>query len=236
MELKTKVMRVVEKLKINPDNGRIGISAGSGYGKTYLSMALLKKGLKAGYKVYALSYTQHSEEKYWDDLKKYGDVVIYEAGFESLELNDLIVFFYKVFEDKQGKKIIYINDLDLYLENADSTTLALLKKIFSSIRKLNSILIYEVKDIKGPNYLSLIYNTKILFLGKSGRDEDTLFKHIGFEDLKYYYNELKEKDHEFLAIDINNKKVEFVKVIGDEIVRIPKKINIENMGGEDEPY
>jgi len=234
MELIMKVMRVIEKLKINSDNGRIAISAGSGYGKTYLSMVLLKKGLKAGYKVYALSYTQHSEKRYWDNLKKYGDIVIYEAGFESLELNDLIVFFNKIFEDKQGKKIIYINDLDLYLEKADSTTIALLKKIFSSIRKLNSILIYEVKDIKGPNYLSLIYNTKILFLGKSGRDEDTLFKHIDFEDLNYYYNELK--DHEFLAIDIDNKKVAFVKVIDDDIFKIPKKINIENIDDEDESY
>jgi len=135
-----KVIKMSDMWKISADNGRIGISAKSGYGKTYLSLALLKKGLEAGYNLYILSYTPQTEAKYWNNLKKYGNFKLYEASFK--DLNDIIAFFYEIFKDKQGKKIIYINDLDLYLETADSTTLGLLKRVFSSIRKVNTCLLY----------------------------------------------------------------------------------------------
>ena len=236
-------MKMSNIWKINTDNGRIGISARSGYGKTYLSLALLNKGLQAGYSLYVLSYTPKSEEKYWNELKKYGNFNIYEANFK--DLNDIIAFFYEVFKDKQGKKIIYINDLDLYLETADSTTIGLLKRVFSSIRKVNTIFIYETKSIKGNKYLSLLDNTDILFLAKFGREQETLFKHIGMEELKDLYDKLE--DHEFLMIDTANKIVNFVKVISKDneiignIVEVPKNIDIENedkikKGDEDEPY
>jgi len=235
MDLKMKVMMMSDVWKINADNGRIGVSAKSGWGKTYLSLALLKEGLKAGYKLYILSYTPQTEAKYWNELKKYGDFKIYEAEFKDLSLNDIIEFFYNVFKDKEGKKIIYINDLDLYLENADSTTIGLLKRVFSSIRKVNSIFIYETKSIKGNKYLSLLDNTDILFLGKFGREQETLFKHLGMEELEDLYNQLG--DHEFLVIDTSNKIVNFVKVVGDDIVEVPKNLDIENKkGGEDESY
>jgi len=218
--------------KITPENGRIGISAKSGYGKTYLSLALLKKGLQAGYKLYILSYTPQTEANYWNELKKYGEFNMYEAEFK--DLNDIIAFFYDVFKDKQGKKIIYINDLDLYLETADSTTIGLLKRVFSSIRKVNTIFIYETKSIKGNKYLSLLDNTDILFLGKFGREQETLFKHLGMEELESLYEKLE--DHEFLMIDTSNKIVNFVKVVGDDIVEIPKNLDNENKGDEDEYY
>lgn len=223
-----------EKWKINVDNGRIGISAKSGYGKTYLSLALLKKGLQAGYKLYILSYTPQTEVKYWNELKKFGDFKMYEAGFKDLSLNDIIEFFYNVFKDKEGKKIIYINDLDLYLETADSTTISLLKRVFSSIRKVNTIFIYETKSIKGNKYLSLLDNTDILFLGKFGRKQETLFKHLGMEELEDLYNQLE--DHEFLVIDTSNKIVNFVKVIGDDIVEVPKNLDVENKKSDEDEY
>ena len=228
-----KVMMMSDVLKINPDNGRIGISAKSGWGKTYLSLALLKKGLQAGYKLYVLSYTPKSEKNYWNEIKKYGDVHIQYAKFKNA--NDIITFFYEVFKDKKGGKILYINDFDLYLNRADSTTIKLLNSIFSSIRKSNSILIYETKSIKGSRFLFLLDNTDILFLGKFGRGQETLFKNIRMEDFETSYDKLE--DHEFLMIDTTKQDVKFVKVIGDDIVEVPKDIDVENKeSGEDEYY
>jgi len=235
MKMIMKVMKVTNTWKISPDNGRIGISAKSGYGKTYLSLALLKKGLQAGYKLYILSYTPQTEAKYWNELKKYGDFKMYEANFK--DLNDIIAFFSEVFKDKEGKKMIYINDLDLYLETADSTTISLLKRVFSSIRKVNSIFIYETKSIKGNKYLSLLDNTDILFLGKFGREQETLFKHLGTEEAESSYDKLE--DHEFLMIDTTSKEVKIVKVVGDDIVEVPKGIDAEKLNkksDEDEYY
>ena len=230
-----KVMMMSEIWKITPENGRIGISAMSGWGKTYLSLALLKKGIQAGYKVYVLSYTKHSEKNYWEELKKYGNVDIHYAEFKGA--NDIIKFFYEVFKDKKGGKILYINDFDLYLNRADSTTIALLNSIFSSIRKSNSIFIYETKSIKGSRFLFLLDNTDILFLGRFGRLQETLVKHLGIEDLEISYNKLQP--HEFLIIDTTTQKVKFVKVVGDDIVEIPKDLDVEDKtkeGGEDEYY
>jgi len=232
MKMIMKVMKMTNTWKINADNGRIGISAKSGYGKTYLSLALLKEGLKAGYKLYILSYTPQTEAKYWNELKKYGDFKMYEANFK--DLNDIIAFFSEVFKDKEGKKMIYINDLDLYLETADSTTIGLLKRVFSSIRKVNTIFIYETKSIKGNKYLSLLDNTDILFLGKFGREQETLFKHLGMEELEDLYNQLE--DHEFLVIDTSNKIVNFVKVIGNDIVEVPKNLDVENKKSDEDEY
>jgi len=223
---------MTKKWKITPENGRIGISAKSGYGKTYLSLALLKKGLQAGYKLYILSYTPKTEEKYWNELKRYGDFKMFEASFK--DLNDIIAFFNEVFKDKEGKKIIYINDLDLYLETADSTTIGLLKRVFSSIRKVNTIFIYETKSIKGNKYLSLLDNTDILFLGMFGRKQETLFSHLGMEDAESLYEKLE--DHEFLVIDTSNKIVNFVKVVGDDIVEIPKDLDVENKKSDEDEY
>jgi len=234
LKMKMKVMMMSEIWKINVDNGRIGISAKSGWGKTYLSLALLKEGLKAGYKLYILSYTPQTEVKYWNELKKFGDFKMYEAGFKDLSLNDIIEFFYKVFKDKEGKKIIYINDLDLYLETADSTTISLLKRVFSSIRKVNTIFIYETKSIKGNKYLSLLDNTDILFLGKFGRVQETLFKHLGTEEAESSYDKLA--DHEFLMINTTSKEVKIVKVVGDDIVEVQKDIDVENKKSDEDEY
>ena len=221
-----------EVWKITPENGRIGISAMSGWGKTYLSLALLKNGIQAGYKLYMLSYTPKTEAKYWDELKKYGDFIMYEANFK--DLNDIIAFFYEVFKDKQGKKIVYINDLDLYLETADSTTIGLIRKVFSSIRKVNSIFIYETKSIQGHKYLSLIDNTDILFLGKFGRKQESLFSHLGIEDAESLYEKLAE--HEFLMINTKTQEVKIVKVVGDDIVEVTKDLDNEEEEGDDNEY
>ena len=221
-----------EILKITSENGRIGITAKSGWGKTYLSLALLKKGIQAGYKVYVLSYTKHSEKNYWEELKKYGDVIIYYAEFKNA--NDIIKFFYDVFKDKKGGKILYINDLDLYLNRADSTTIALLNSIFSSIRKSNSIIIYETKSMKGSRFLFLLDNTDILFLGRFGRLQETVVKHIGIEDLQTSYDKLKP--HEFLMIDTTYQEVKIVKVVGDDIVEVTKDLDNEEEEGDDNEY
>ena len=89
-------------LKITPENGIIGISAMSGYGKTYLATTILKKGLQAGYKLYVLSYSLSIDKTYWDELKKYGDTNI--TSPESFSISDLITFIYKAFSNKKEEK------------------------------------------------------------------------------------------------------------------------------------
>jgi len=232
MKMIMKVMMMSEIWKINADNGRIGISAKSGWGKTYLSLALLKKGLQAGYKLYVLSYTPKGEKNYWDEIKKYGDVHVQYAKFRNA--NDIIAFFYEVFKDKKGGKILYINDFDLYLNRADSTTIKLLNSIFSTIRKANSILIYETKSIKGSRFLFLLDNTDLLFVGRFGRGQGTLFKNIRMEEFESSYDKLE--DHEFLMIDTTNQDVKFVKVIGDDIVEVPKNLDAENKKSDEDEY
>jgi len=218
---------------IGPENWLIGINAETGYGKTYLSFALLKEGLKAGYKVYILAYAPESDEVYWNELTKYGDINLYEA--KSDKIDEVFTFIYEIFKDKKGAKIIYINNLDLYLEKAGYNSISALEEIFSLLRKLDCVVIYEIGSIagsiKGNKYLPLLADMRILFLGRFRIVPTTLFNHLTIKNVNELYNKLKY--HEFLMLNLQNKSVNFVKVAGGNIVEVPENVHSSN---EDKYY
>jgi len=221
---------------IDPENWLIGINAKTGYGKTYLSFALLKEGLKAGYKVYILTHAPESDEVYWNELTKYGDINLYRA--KSSKIDEVFAFIYEIFKDKKGAKIIYINNLDLYLEKAGYNSISALEEIFSLLRKLDCVVIYEIGSIagsiKGNKYLSLLDDMRILFLGRFVIVPTSLFNHLIIKNVNEFYNKLK--DHEFLMLNLNNESVNFVKVAGGNIVEVPKDINSESETSDDNEY
>ena len=100
------------------------------------------------------------------------------------------------------------------------------------MRKVNSIFIYEVgESIQGSKLLSLLDDTDILFIGRFGRDQKTLFKHLGINKLEELYNEIK--NHEFLMINLDTKVVNIVKVVGNDLIEVPENAYSSD---EDEYY
>lgn len=124
---------------ISADNGKILISAPSGYGKTYFVTALLKQALLRKWKIKILSYTKTVENRYWSELEEQGAEIVYT---EKTNQESLLNFLFSL---KNGNVIAYIDDIDLYIKDKDTDTLDILSDYFSVCRKSNIILVMSLK-------------------------------------------------------------------------------------------
>ncbi len=180
------------KIDIEPNFGKILITAGSGYGKTFLSSILIKMAIAKGWKVNALLYTPNEVDKYFKDVKDKMNIVI----AEETNFQNLINFIVDSIKNNLEGSVIYVNDLDLYIENEKE--IELLVKLFSAIRKLNTIFIYELKVPKN-NFVSLVELTNIIFLGKFRRYSAT-FDNWGYGNLYDEMMNLNANEHVFLLL------------------------------------
>ncbi|MEM3845734.1 MAG: hypothetical protein QXU98_08535 [Candidatus Parvarchaeota archaeon] len=192
-----------EQIEINETINTIGISAHSGYGKTYISMSLLKQFIEAGYKINILSYTKESEAYYWKQFE--GNKQVNIDYVETPNVFEMIKFIIKHIKDQS---ILYINDADLYLNSPEYSDTAsnLILNILSSIRKTNSKIIFEFKSIKGMKFLNILEQLDLLFIGYFTR-QMPIFDSIN--------PEIKDN----LAI-LDTKEHDFVYVYGKDVVGI----------------
>ncbi|MEM3845144.1 MAG: hypothetical protein QXU98_05525 [Candidatus Parvarchaeota archaeon] len=192
-----------EQIEINETINAIGISAHSGYGKTYLSIALLKQFIEAGYYINILSYTKESEAFYWKQFENNKQVNI--DYVETPNIFEMIKFIIKHIKDQS---ILYINDADLYLNSPEYSDTAsnLILNILSSIRKTNSKIIFEFKSIKGMKFLNILEQLDLLFIGYFTR-QMPIFDSIN--------PEIKDN----LAL-IDTQEHDFVYVYGKDVVGI----------------
>ncbi|MEM5784580.1 MAG: hypothetical protein QXF15_02485, partial [Candidatus Aenigmatarchaeota archaeon] len=182
-------------IEINEKINSIAISAHSGYGKTYLSMALLRQFIKVGYKINILSYTKESESSYWKQFENNKQVNIDFINIPTVfEMMSFIIRHIK------EQSILYINDADLYLNspeyNEDASSLIL--SILSAIRKTNSKIIFEFKSIKGLKFLNIFEQLDLILVGYFTRQMPILTT-INPEIDEYLRN-IDTKEHDFVYI------------------------------------
>lgn len=194
-------------IKINADNGRILVSARSGYGKTYLVKALLKDALKQGWKVRILSYTEKKEANYWNELKKAGADITFTDSTDEKTLIDFLT-------DTEGNEVVYVDDLDLYISYDTKTGTKLLKDYMSACRKANVILIFSLKDMKEEFY-DLLKLSSILFIGKFMTHLGVLDR-LNFENIREKEESLNDAKHEFLMLNLDDNSINFVRVDENE--------------------
>ena len=212
-------------IQLNASQGRILVSAKSHWGKTYLIQKMLLDFRAKGWEVNILSYTKESEVDYWKELEKSWCKITYA---DTTDYKTLMNFFFSV----KANSVIYIDDLDLYLnDQADNLKEAIniIKDFFSASRKANIITIYSVKSIKGPPWTTFVEMAEVLFLGKFNRFSNA-WNAFGIDDLEYKMEHLPE--HSFIMK--SDEGVHLVKAEPEGIVDLVKyrKLIIEKIDEE----
>lgn len=203
-------------VEITSQNGRILVSAKSHWGKTYLIEKMILNFKAKGWNVQILSYTKESEADYWNKLEQAGCEITYA---EITDYKTLMDFFFSV----KANSVIYIDDLDLYLnDQADNLkdAINIIKDFFSASRKANIITIYSVKQIKGPPWTSFIEMAELLFLGKFNRFSNA-WNSFGINDLEYKMENLP--NHAFIMK--SDEGVHLIKAEEDGIIDLIKYNN-----------
>ncbi len=196
-------------IKINSDNGRIVVSAPSHYGKTYLVATLLKSALKNSWKVFVLAYSRSEAEQYWNKLEELGAEIVYAERTDERSLIDFLA------KTTNGNCVVYIDDLDLYLNTGHKYVVNMLKNLLSAGRKANMIMIFSMKELKGYIATALVNGADILFLGRFPRYSNA-WNSFGIENLQDIMNSLNP--HEFIFRDNETNETKIVKAENDKIV------------------
>lgn len=202
---------------ISADNGKILISAPSGYGKTYFVTALLKQALLRKWRVKILSYTKTVENRYWSELEEQGAEIVYT---EKTNQESLLNFLFSL---KDGNVIAYIDDIDLYIKDKDTDTLDILSDYFSACRKSNIILIMSLKSIRSF-YNKFFELSSFQIIGKFSRYSPS-WDSWGIENLKQLMFNLK--DHEFIFK--YNDEIKIVYIENGIIKAKEPELNLKNI-------
>ena len=202
---------------ISADNGKILISAPSGYGKTYFVTALLKQALLRKWKIKILSYTKTVENRYWSELEEQGAEIVYT---EKTNQESLLNFLFSL---KNGNVIAYIDDIDLYIKDKDTDTLDILSDYFSVCRKSNIILVMSLKSIRSF-YNKFFELSSFQIIGKFSRYSPS-WDSWGIENLKQLMFNLK--DHEFIFK--YNDEIKIVYIENGIIKAKEPELNLKNI-------
>lgn len=202
---------------ISADNGKILISAPSGYGKTYFVTALLKQALLRKWKIKILSYTKTVENRYWSELEEQGAEIVYT---EKTNQESLLNFLFSL---KNGNVIAYIDDIDLYIKDKDTDTLDILSDYFSACRKSNIILVMSLKSIRSF-YNKFFELSSFQIIGKFSRYSPS-WDSWGIENLKQLMFNLK--DHEFIFK--YNDEIKIVYIENGIIKAKEPELNLKNI-------
>ena len=202
---------------ISADNGKILISAPSGYGKTYFVTALIKQALLRKWRVKILSYTKTVENRYWSELEEQGAEIVYT---EKTNQESLLNFLFSL---KNGNVIAYIDDIDLYIKDKDTDTLDILSDYFSACRKSNIILIMSLKSIRSF-YNKFFELSSMQLIGKFSRYSPS-WDSWGIENLKQLMFNLK--DHEFIFK--YNDEIKIVYIENGIIKAKEPELNLKNI-------
>lgn len=202
---------------ISADNGKILISAPSGYGKTYFVTALLKQALLRKWKIKILSYTKTVENRYWSELEEQGAEIVYT---EKTNQESLLNFLFSL---KNGNVIAYIDDIDLYIKDKDTDTLDILSDYFSACRKSNIILVMSLKSIRSF-YNKFFELSSMQLIGKFSRYSPS-WDSWGIENLKQLMFNLK--DHEFIFK--YNDEIKIVYIENGIIKAKEPDLNLKNI-------
>ena len=203
-------------IELTARQGRVLVSAKSHWGKTYLIEKMLLDFKAKGWNVQILSYTKESEADYWNKLEKAGCEITY---VEITDYKTLMDFFFSI----KANSVIYIDDLDLYLnDQADNLkdAINIIKDFFSASRKANIITIYSVKSIKGPPWTTFVEMAEVLFLGKFNRFSNA-WNSFGIDDLEYKMENLP--NHAFIMK--SDEGVHLVKAEDNGIIDLIKYDN-----------
>lgn len=183
--------------KITTDR-KIGLFAPSGYGKTHLAKALIKKIADSGITVYIYDTDyEYSQDKAFID---HVNVIIHSPILKDLHSLRHLNNYLKVIRTNSKNAFVYIVDLDLFYDKATSNSFdnSELKLIASAGRHQRLGLIYEAKQTAFiPT--KLISNTNLFYIGQFSTPTDMkkLSNIVSTEE----FAQLDRAKHEFWEVD-----------------------------------